>query len=158
MQRRQKNYDAGRDDCILGRLSNRTKLWTESASYAGNPEKLFSYVYSSRMGNGDEDSGDGYKYRGRGIIQLTGKDNYKKYNQIHNSTNPDDEQDFLANPDLIVNHIKYGIESAFVYCNMNNFNAAADRDDVIETTQIVNGGQNGIADRTARLKTLKEKI
>jgi predicted chitinase len=153
-----KNYDAGRDDCILGRLSNRTKLWTESASYAGNPEKLFSYVYSSRMGNGDEDSGDGYKYRGRGIIQLTGKDNYKKYNQIHNSTNPDDEQDFLANPDLIVNHIKYGIESAFVYCNMNNFNAAADRDDVIETTQIVNGGQNGIADRTARLKTLKEKI
>ncbi|MGX6998917.1 glycoside hydrolase family 19 protein [Caballeronia sp. KNU42] len=153
-----KNYDASCDDCVHGRLSNRTKLWSESASYAGSPEKLFSYVYSSRMGNGNEDSGDGYKYRGRGIIQLTGKDNYKKYNEIHNSINPDDKQDFVANPDLIVNDIKYGIESAFIYCDMNSFNAAADRDNVIETTQIVNGGQNGIADRIARLNRLKEKI
>ena len=153
-----KNYDASRDDCAHGRLSNRSKLWTESTTYAGNPEKLFSYVYSSRMGNGDEDSGDGYKYRGRGIIQLTGKDNYSRYNKIHNLANPDDKQDFLENPDLIVSELKYSIESAFIYCDMNSFNAAADRDNVIETTRIINGGQNGIADRTARLNRLKEKI
>jgi predicted chitinase len=152
-----KNYDAACDDCVKGRLDNRLKLWSQSANYANNPENLFNYVYSSRMGNGDEDSGDGYKYRGRGIIQLTGKDNYIKYNKIHNSANPDDPQDFVATPDLIVNNIQYGVESAFVYCNMNNFNAAADKDNIIGTTQIVNGGQNGIVDRSTRLNRLKDK-
>jgi len=153
-----KNYDAGRDECTHGRLSERTKLWTESSTYAGNPEQLFSYVYSSRMGNGDEDSGDGYKYRGRGIIQLTGKENYERYNKIHNLSNPDDKQDFVTNPDLLVTELKYGIESAFVYCHMNNFNVAADQDDIFKTTQIINGGQNGLADRTTRVNKLKENI
>lgn len=148
-----KRYNKKTDDCDLGRL--RDKLWSDEDTYANNAENLFSYVYADRMGNGDEASKEGYKYRGRGIIQLTGKYNYTEYTRIHNQTNPDDPRDFAVDPDLIVNNIQYGIESAFVYCEMNNFNAAADKDDVRATTRIVNGGDNGLADRIKHLKELK---
>lgn len=150
------NYDATKDDCKRGRL--RDKLWTEDARYAGNPENLLGFVYASRLGNGDEASGDGYTYRGRGMMQLTGKTNYSKFTTSHNAKNPDDPRDFVANPDLLVTNPAYGIESAFFFWDARGLNALADADDVVGVTKAVNGGTIGLPDREKRLKMVKKEL
>ena len=155
-----KNYDATADDCKLGvdgqPMRLRDKLWEQESTYAHNAKNLLSYTYASRLGNGNEASGDGYRYRGRGLIQLTGKTNYRKFTDAHNAKNPSDPQDFVAKPDLLVSELKYGIESAFYFWDANGLNAIADTDDVEDVTRAVNGGLNGIADRKARLASLKK--
>ena len=151
-----KNYDAARDDCKLGRL--RDKLWTEEARYAGNAPNLLSYAYALRMGNGDEASGDGFKYRGRGMMQLTGKTNYSDFTRSHNQKLPADRQDFVANPDLLSTELKYGVESAFFFWDANNINAQADRDDIEAVTTRVNGGLNGLPDRRMRLARVRQVL
>lgn len=148
-----KNYDKAKDDCKLGRL--RDKLWSQEAHYAHNPKNLLGYVYASRIGNGDEASGDGYTYRGRGMMQLTGRDNYTKFTTAHNNKNPGDPRDFVAHPDLIVTDIKYGIESAYYYWDSRHINSIADTDDVVEVTKAVNVGDIGLDDRKMRLKKIK---
>jgi len=148
-----KNYDATKDDCKIGRL--RSKLWTEEARYAGNARNLLSYAYALRMGNGDEASGDGFKYRGRGMVQLTGKTNYSDFTKSHNLKFSHDRQDFVANPDLISTGLKYGIESAFFFWNTRNINEIADRDNIKEVTRKVNGGLNGLSDRKLRLARVR---
>jgi predicted chitinase len=148
-----KNYDKTKDDCKFGRL--RAKLWSEEAKYAHNPKNLLGYVYASRLGNGDEASGDGYAYRGRGMIQLTGRNNYAKFTALHNSKNPADPRDFVAHPELIATDIQYGIESAFFFWDSRNINAIADSDDVIKVTEAVNGGTIGLEDRKMRLQKIK---
>ena len=90
-----RNYNAAQDECTAGRL--REKLWTEESKYARNAKNLFSYVYASRLGNGDEASGDGHKYRGRGMMQLTGKTNYSQFTASHNQKNPNDPRDSFEN-------------------------------------------------------------
>ena len=150
-----KNYDAVTDDASKGRL--RDKLWTEEAKYANNSKNLLNYVYSSRMGNGDEASGDGYKYRGRGMMQLTGKNLYKKFTTTHNKKNPSDQRDFEASPELL-NEISYGVESAFFYWDSRNINTIADSDNLTKVTIAVNGGTNGLPDREARLKRIKKEL
>jgi predicted chitinase len=149
----QKNYNSEEDDCNLGRLRN--KLWSHENTYANNAVNLLSYVYADRMGNGGEETRDGYKYRGRGIIQLTGRFNYERYTRIHNTANPNDLKDFIGKPDLITEELQYGVESAFVYCSMTNFNLAADEDDIKKTTQIINGGYNGLPERMEILHNIK---
>jgi predicted chitinase len=151
-----KNYNKATDECSLGRL--RDKLWTDETTYANNPRKLLSFVYSSRMGNGDEASEDGYKFRGRGIIQLTGKNNYRKYTEIHNSANPGDVKDFVENPDLIITTAKYGVESGFVYWAMVNANTIADADNSERLTIAINGGMNGYDERIECLEKLKAHL
>jgi predicted chitinase len=148
-------YNRQTDSCDTSVI--RSKLWTDAAHYTNQPVNLLNYVYGNRMGNGPESSGDGYKYRGRGVIQLTGKSNYIAVTTHHNRENPDDIRDFVANPELLVNDIQYGIESAFIYCTRirSGFLSAADRDDVRAVTQVVNGGVIGLSDRTARLARLK---
>ena len=96
----QKNYNSEEDDCNLGRLRN--KLWSHEYTYANNAVNLLSYVYADRMGNGGEETRDGYKYRGRGIIQLTGRFNYERYTRIHNTANPKSSWKVLliGKPDL----------------------------------------------------------
>ena len=148
-----RNYDAGRDDCRLGRL--RGKLWTEPSKYARNSRNLLSYVYANRLGNGDEASGDGFRYRGRGMIQLTGKTNYQGFTDSHNARNPGDPQDFVERPELLTDIIDYGVESAFYFWDSLPLNAAADADDVVEVTRLINGGEIGLADRKARLARIK---
>ncbi len=148
-----RNYDAGRDDCKLGQL--REKLWTEQAKYAHNSKNLLSYVYANRLGNGDEASGEGFRYSGRGMIQLTGKTNYKGFTDSHNARNPDDPQDFVERPELLVDIIDYGVESAFYFWDSLSLNAAADADNVVEVTRLINGGDIGLADRKARLARIK---
>jgi predicted chitinase len=142
------NYQSNCDDCAHGRL--REKLWSEEAYYAHNPENLANYVYASRMGNGDESSGDGYKYRGRGFIQVTGKSGYRSFQSEHNSRCPDDQQDFINNPDLLTSQLEYAVESAFVFWSRVNLNSVSDTGTVSEVTQIVNGGQTGFGDRRDR--------
>lgn len=142
------NYDAGCDDCRKGRL--REKLWSQSDFYAGNAEGLANYVYADRMGNGNEESGDGFKYRGRGIIQVTGKNGYRRFQQEHNARSPEDIQDFIAHPELVSSRLEYGIESAFVFWSLNGLNPLSDTGTVASVTRRVNGGNNGYTDRLAR--------
>jgi putative chitinase len=111
-------------------------------SYARQPEKIANRVYSSRMGNGDEKSGDGFKFRGRGYIQLTGKFNYMAFDKIV-------EDDIIANPDLVAT--KYPLMSAAFFFNSNNLwnicDRGAERSIVEAVTRRVNGGLIGIEDR-----------
>ncbi|SEI49385.1 glycoside hydrolase family 19 protein [Paraburkholderia diazotrophica] len=147
-----KNYESSCDDCAHGRL--RDKLWSEENYYAHNPEHLANYVYANRMGNGDERSGDGYKYRGRGFIQVTGKAGYQSFQDEHNRRSPDDQQDFIENPDLIATHAEYAVESAFVFWSKVSLNSVSDAGTVADVTQIVNGGQTGYGDRLARYNAI----
>jgi predicted chitinase len=161
-------YNESTNECIvLPRL--RPKLWSEESTYAHNAENLANYVYASRVGNGDESSGDGYKYRGRGIIQLTGKSNYEKYNRIHNEKNPTDPQNFIEDPDLITSSLDYGIESAFVWWDMNRLNRKIQdsytlrtesniSDHVADISTIVNGGTVGLAERITLFNNLRAII
>jgi predicted chitinase len=143
-----KNYSVANDDCTKGRL--RDKLWTEQANYEHNAENLGNYVYANRNGNGDEASGDGYKYRGRGLIQLTGKSNYQGFQDRHNALNPDDKQSFIDNPELVAGNTEYAVESAFYFWDAHNINTIADTGNVKDVTKAVNGGTNGYDDRKSR--------
>lgn len=147
-----KNYNAACDDCTHGRL--REKLWSQEATYAHHPENLGNFVYADRMGNGSESSGEGYKYRGRGIMQITGKTGYRSFTEGHNARSPQDHQDFVATPELVVSNPRYAVESAFFFWSNNNLNAVADSGHVVDVTQIVNGGQNGYTDRLTRFNRI----
>ena len=116
-------------------------------SYAKQPEKIASRVYGSRMGNGDESTGEGYKYRGRGYIQLTGKSNYTGFAKFIG-------EDTVANPDLVAT--KYPLASAAFFFNSNNLWSICDKgaDDATVTavTKRVNGGTIGLPDRLKHFK------
>jgi len=116
-------------------------------SYARQPEKIANRVYSSRMGNGDEASGEGFKFRGRGYIQLTGKSNYAAFDKMV-------DENIIDNPDLVAT--KYPLMSAAFFFNTNNIwticDRGADDDTVKKVTQRVNGGQIGILDRIKHFK------
>jgi putative chitinase len=118
-----------------------------AAAYARNPEKIASRVYADRMGNGNEASKDGYKYRGRGYIQLTGKSNYTEFNKSVSD-------DVLANPDLVAS--KYALLSAAWFWNSRSLNNSADKGAndaaVTEITKKVNGGTIGLPDRIKHFK------
>ncbi|MEQ1778488.1 MAG: glycoside hydrolase family 19 protein [Nitrosomonas sp.] len=111
-------------------------------SYARQPEKIASRVYGNRMGNGDEASKEGYKFRGRGYIQLTGKDNYHAFAKTIS-------EDILNDPDLVAT--KYPLLSAAWFWDVRLLNQLADEgsSDAIVTkiTKKVNGGTNGLDDR-----------
>lgn len=111
-------------------------------AYARKPEKIANRVYASRMGNGDEASGDGFNFRGRGYIQLTGKDNYKQFGAFVG-------EDLLANSDLVAS--KYPLTSAAFFFNKNGLWAICDKGDsvdvVTQVTKRVNGGTHGLQDR-----------
>jgi putative chitinase len=110
--------------------------------YARQPEKIASKVYANRMGNGNEASKDGFKYLGRGFIQLTGKANYIEFDKSV-------PEDIINNPELVAT--KYPLASAAWFWNKNGLNAIADKgatDAVITSiTKRVNGGTIGLSDR-----------
>jgi len=116
-------------------------------SYARQPEKIANKVYSSRMGNGDEASGDGYRYKGAGFIQLTGKSNYAAFDKFV-------DDDILANPNLVAT--KYPLASAAFFFDSNKLWSICDKgaDDATVTavTKRVNGGTIGLADRIKHFK------
>jgi putative chitinase len=113
----------------------------ESANpYHRKPEAIANFVYSNRMGNGDEQSGDGWKYRGRGLIQLTGKNNYADLSMALGI-------DLLADPDKLTEPT-YAALSAAWYWSRNDLNQWADKKDIRALTKKINGGLIGIEERT----------
>jgi len=114
-------------------------------SYQRKPEKIANKVYASRMGNGDEASGEGFKFRGRGFIQLTGKSNYTAFGKAIGV-------DIAANPDLVAT--KYPLLSAAWFFSKNCLTKCKDASDasVLAVTKCVNGGTIGLADRQKHFK------
>jgi len=118
-----------------------------AAAYARNPQKIANKVYGGRMGNGPESSGEGYKFRGRGYIQLTGKDNYTAFGKAIG-------EDICANPDKVASD--YALLSAAWFFSKNGLHKMADggaTDAVVTSiTKRVNGGTIGLADRIKHFK------
>jgi putative chitinase len=114
-------------------------------AYQRKPEKIANRVYASRMGNGDEASGEGFKFRGRGYIQLTGKNNYTAFGKAIGV-------DIAANPDLVAT--KYPLLSAAWFFSKNCLAKCKDASDasVLAVTKCVNGGTIGLADRQKHFK------
>jgi putative chitinase len=123
------------------------KTIEKAKAYERKPEKIANLVYGNRMGNGPESSGMGWKFRGRGYIQLTGFENYK----LFDATVP---EDIIANPDLVAT--KYALASAGFFFKKNNLWSICDRgsspDVVTSVTKRVNGGTIGLADRQKHFK------
>ena len=117
--------------------------------YERKPEKIANLVYGNRMGNGDEASGDGFKFRGRGALQLTGKDNYKVFSEYLK------KPEIMTNPDLVAT--EYAFESAIFFFDRNKLwdicDKGVNKDTILALTKRINGGTHGLADREE--KTLK---
>ena len=118
-----------------------------ATQYARNPEKIASRVYGGRMGNGDESTKEGYKFRGRGYIQLTGKSNYQSFTVIIG-------EDLVSNPDLVAT--KYPLVSAAWFFDKNKLNSISDKGisevTIKELTKRINGGYNGLEHRISETK------
>jgi putative chitinase len=110
--------------------------------YARNPEKIANKAYSSRMGNGPEESGDGAKFLGRGLIQLTGKDNYSRFSAATGV-------DVVENPELVAEPEMAALSAGWFW-STNGLNALADNRDVVAMTKKINGGTHGLDDRQAK--------
>lgn len=111
----------------------------DATPYARNPEKIANKVYANRMGNGPESSGEGYKFRGRGAIQLTGKDNYTQFAKSVGLTVDEAVADLET--------LDGAIESACWFWKKNGLNAICDKDDIVTMTKRINGGTIGLDDR-----------
>lgn len=107
--------------------------------YARNPERLANLVYANRLGNGPESSGDGWRYRGRGPIQLTGRDNYRRCGAALGV-------DLVADPDLLFEP-PTGVRSALWFWRVRGLDRVDDDGDVLDETRLVNGGTHGLAER-----------
>ena len=121
------------------------KVWpryfnpSNANEYAHNPEKIANRAYANRMGNGPEESGDGFKFCGRGLIQLTGKDNYSRYAQATEQT-LDEASEHLTT-------FEGCVQSAAWFWEANNLNQYADSGDILTMTKRINGGTLGLEDR-----------
>lgn len=130
---------------------------TTAQQYAGNPQATANKVYSNRMGNGNSASGDGWKYRGRGYIQVTGKSNYKAISQ---KLFGDDR--LLNNPDILLQP-KYALLSAFEWWKLNGMNQISDKFGIKGVASQINFGNTysiakGLTDRIKNYKTLLEVL
>ena len=119
--------------------------------YAKNPQKIANRVYANRMGNGDEATGDGWRYRGMGAIQLTGKNNRISLSKALNL-------DFIGKDSELLHQFPYAIESAGWFWNSLQLNTYADKDDILTITKKINGGTNGLDDRKNWLVKCKDII
>lgn len=122
--------------------------------YARQPEKIANVVYANRLGNGDTASGDGWKYRGRGAIQITGKDMYAKYKLSCGI-------DVVANPDLVTTPIHTIGSAGWFWDNVKFLNPIADTNTLESFTLLtkkINGGTIGLDDRIAKWKTAKTAL
>ena len=132
------NYSAERLIKVFPRYF---KSLEQATLYARNPRAIASYVYANRMGNGPESSGDGYRYRGRGYIQLTGHDNYMQYAAATAT-------DALNNPDLVSSPDGAALSAGWFW-SKTGLNLLADKEDTIGITKHINGGLNGLQERMA---------
>lgn len=135
-----------------GLIQTFSKYFTtnESLLFARKPEKIANRVYSNRMGNGNEKSGEGWKYRGRGFLQITGKSNYFRLSN-------DTDIDFLKNPDLLLEEPN-ALISALWFWSLKGLNELADKDDLKGITRKINGGYNGLYHRSKLLAKWKKQL
>ncbi|TAL24420.1 MAG: glycoside hydrolase family 19 protein [Aquabacterium sp.] len=152
------------EESLFYRAARLTKVWprrfpTEAAAqpYAANPAKLANFVYANRMGNGSEASGDGYRYRGRGIIQVTGRSNYTQIGQALGL-------DLVGQPDLLLQP-EHAAASAAFFWESRGLNALADDrtddddlEDFSEITRRINGGTVGLKERLALFKRIEAAL
>lgn len=126
---------------------------TLAKQYERKPNAIANRVYANRMGNGDENSNQGASFKGRGYIQLTGKDNYSAFDKFV-------DDDILSNPDLVAT--KYPLLSAAWFWNSRNLNLLADKGstdlDVAAITKKVNGGTHGLVDRISKFKLFYNEL
>jgi len=134
------NYSASR---LMAVWPSRFPSLDVANQYANNPEKLANFVYAGRLGNGNEESGDGWRYHGRGVIQLTGKDNYANCGSGLGV-------DLLGSPNLLIDP-QYAVLSAGWFWNKKGLNALADAGDLDTMTKRINGGLLGLDDRKAKI-------
>ena len=111
-----------------------------AVAYERKPEKIANKVYANRMNNGNESSGDGWKFRGRGPIQLTGKANYEMFSK-------DTSIDLIQNPDLVLTDNTVLLKTAIWFWNKNKLNEFADKKDIKSMTKRINGGFIGLEER-----------
>jgi len=138
------NYSAQALRRVFGKYFKTQK---EAEYYERNPSAIANIVYANRMGNGDEKSGDGWKYRGRGAIQLTGKNNYEIF------ANKKRNLKILECPDIVMD--KYFFDVALFYFTENklwHICQVVNNNSVIELTKRINGGTNGLEDRIRKTK------
>ena len=138
------NYKAASLDAVFPKYFK--NAGRDANEYEHQPEKIANVVYSSRMGNGDEDSGDGYKFRGRGLIQLTGKSNYQACSEGLGQDLVDDPS-YLETPEG-------ACRSAAWFWDKNSLNDSADAGDILTNTKKINGGTIGLDDRTHHYETI----
>jgi len=122
--------------------------------YARKPEMIANRVYASRMSNGDEASGDGWKFRGRGALQLTGKANYQAFSNYLG------KPEIMTNPDLVAT--EFSFESAMFFFDKNKLWSICDRGindaSILKLTKRINGGTNGLEDRNVKTKKYYEFV
>lgn len=140
------NYSASALRSVFGKYF---KTDQEAQEYAHKPEKIANKVYANRMGNGNEASGEGWKFRGRGLIQLTGRNNYMECGKALGI-------DLISDPDLICKDKSISIKAACWFWDKNKLNELADKDDIVAITKKINGGTNGIAARQSISEKAKE--
>ncbi|MDE8556983.1 glycoside hydrolase family 19 protein [Pantoea vagans] len=143
------NYSENALTAMFGKriTAEQARAYGRNAMHAANQKMIASIIYANRNGNGDVASGDGYRYRGRGLIQITGKANYRALVKQLGA-------DVVANPDLLLGY-RFAVMSAAAWWKNNGLNELADSDNVIRITRIINGGTNGLDDRKSRLSKSK---
>jgi len=143
------NYSENALTAMFGKriTVEQARAYGRNAMHAANQKMIASIIYANRNGNGDVASGDGYRYRGRGLIQITGKANYAALVKQLGA-------DVVANPDLLLGY-RFAAMSAAAWWKNNGLNELADSDDVTRITRIINGGTNGLDDRKSRLSKSK---
>jgi putative chitinase len=142
------NYSAKALDSVFGKYFKNGER--DAKKYARKPEEIANVVYANRMGNGDEHSGDGWQFKGRGYIQLTGRNNYTSFAESVD-VGLDDCIDYLKTP-------KGALESALWFWDTNKLNKYCDKHDVKGMTKRVNGGYNGLEDREEKWEKVLELL
>jgi putative chitinase len=126
----------------------------QAQEYQRKPERIANRAYRDRMGNGNEASGDGWKFRGRGALQLTGKDNYKLFSEYLK------RPEIMTNPDLVT--AEFAFESAMFFFDRNKLwticDGGVDDKTITAVTRRVNGGTHGLQDRIQRTKRFYEFV
>ena len=162
----QVNYESGYMNYIVENLNYSSKQLLkvfpkyfktidEAKEFEYKGEKIANKVYANRMGNSSEASGDGWKYRGRGLIQLTGKNNYLKFSKWYN-----DSKIFVDSPDLLLQP-QFAVLSAFFYWDIKNLNSyIVDNENAYNVckalTKKINGAYNGLEERFKLYKKIRE--
>ena len=151
LRRREENLNYSADG-LLKVFPKYFKSRTEALAYANKPQAIANRVYASRMGNGNEASGDGWRFKGRGYIGTTGRANYQAYAKSEFC-----KGDLMAHPEWLA-QAPGDLKSALFFWYKNGLNALADKDDVNAVTKRVNGGYNGLANRGYLLRRFRKEF